>query len=441
MNRLRLYFGMAFWSIAILSIVLMPVFLSNNPWLKSIGRVREYVASERQSITIDFRNPCYVKQGDPIYIRTEYGWKRIGQVVSEHYNEEGYLLATDSASAVLFGDAPPITGDCYMTLHETPGNFEWALKKILPESKRKEIITELKDTFELHQREIIEGFTPVVMDTLKEIGKILQEDLKNSVTENREQLQKIAARYQEGFVDKRLVPLLREEIWPIIEARSQPVLDEVGSEIWQKASLWRFGWRLAYDKFPLTNSNLVQQEWNRFVQKDAMPVVESHADDFYRLATNILREIAENPQVKAAGKEGVQQLLNDSEIQSLIQETLWKILFENQRLNEVIRKNLSHERTIQVMRETSEKFEDKLREIGDNLFGTFEEGITPEFAGVLRAEILRRDKRWIVLRYRENDSGPAPDPSLDPLDSIDTVEGFYTSDVTDRPEFVRYRNE
>ena len=38
-----------------------------------------------------------------------------------------------------------------------------------------------------------------------------------------------------------------------------------------------------------------------------------------------------------------------------------------------------------------------VRRIGDMLFGTREEGIAPEFAQVLRNQILDKDCRWLVL--------------------------------------------
>jgi hypothetical protein len=55
-----------------------------------------------------------------------------------------------------------------------------------------------------------------------------------------------------------------------------------------------------------------------------------------------------------------------------------------------------------AIRSTSDKFEIKLREIGDQIFGTFEKGITREFAGILRNQILQRDQRWLILRYKDN---------------------------------------
>jgi hypothetical protein len=45
-----------------------------------------------------------------------------------------------------------------------------------------------------------------------------------------------------------------------------------------------------------------------------------------------------------------------------------------------------------------------VRQIGDDLFGSQEEGINPDFARVLRNQILGKDRRWIVLTPTRGDA-------------------------------------
>ncbi len=123
--------------------MLLPVVLSENSWIGSFGRIYRYVGSERQEVTVKFDRDLYVRVGDPVYMKTEYGWKRIGQVISEQIDEVGDEVRTESVTIALFGDSPPVTKDCFVTLHETPGSFEWALKRLLPKEKRS---SEYKDS-------------------------------------------------------------------------------------------------------------------------------------------------------------------------------------------------------------------------------------------------------------------------------------------------------
>ncbi len=45
-----------------------------------------------------------------------------------------------------------------------------------------------------------------------------------------------------------------------------------------------------------------------------------------------------------------------------------------------------------------DRIEPVVRKIGDDLFGSEDLGIDPNFARVLRSQILRKDRRWIVAR-------------------------------------------
>jgi hypothetical protein len=56
--------------------------------------------------------------------------------------------------------------------------------------------------------------------------------------------------------------------------------------------------------------------------------------------------------------------------------------------------------------------------IGQILFGNEEDGITPEFAKVLRNQILRKDQRWLVL-----ETEPFTDDSTTPTRNIPLLVG------------------
>ena len=49
---------------------------------------------------------------------------------------------------------------------------------------------------------------------------------------------------------QELLPLVKSDVLPIVRQRAEPALREVGQELWQRVSLWRFGWRMAYDFLP-----------------------------------------------------------------------------------------------------------------------------------------------------------------------------------------------
>ena len=52
------------------------------------------------------------------------------------------------------------------------------------------------------------------------------------------------------------------------------------SELWNRVSLWRFTWRYAYDRIPLLPNRVkFRDEFHRFVDKEALPVLAEHSDE------------------------------------------------------------------------------------------------------------------------------------------------------------------
>ena len=81
---------------------------------------------------------------------------------------------------------------------------------------------------------------------------------------------------------------------------------------------------------------------------------------------------------------------------------------DHPRLREVLDKHWTGPKARHAFQLAATRFEPTVRRIGDLLFGTREGGITPEFARVLRNQILGKDRRWFVLdnSFEDNESMP-----------------------------------
>ena len=130
--------------------------------------------------------------------------------------------------------------------------------------------------------------------------QVVEEDLARGRVAPARSAGTSGSRYQDHVVDQELVPLIREQIWPIVQKHAEPLANQVGEEMFERASLWRFGWRFLYDKSPLPEKNLTQAEWNRFVNEEGLPVLNSHASDFMAVQRLILEDIAHNELVRDA---------------------------------------------------------------------------------------------------------------------------------------------
>jgi hypothetical protein len=83
---------------------------------------------------------------------------------------------------------------------------------------------------------------------------------------------------------------------------------------------------------------------------------------------------------------------------------LKETLVENDRLREVWNGVWTSDEASHAFDLAGERIEPIVREIGYDLLGTEEGGINPNFARVLREQILGKDLRWIVAERLEQSS-------------------------------------
>ena len=92
------------------------------------------------------------------------------------------------------------------------------------------------------------------------------------------------------------------------------------------------------------------------------------------------------------------EIIADPQTQKIVREVLTETLIKNERLREVWSSVWSTDEARDALDLAGDRLEPVVRSIGDELFGSEEQGINPNFARVLRNQILRKDRRWIVAR-------------------------------------------
>ena len=296
------------------------------------------------------------------------------------------------------------------------------MEMMLPDEKRSRIAQEIMLSYEGHRAEILLAAKPVIVGGLRDALRIVEEDLAVAVARHRDALEQLGSRYQDHVVERELVPLLRHEIWPIVRRCVEPLAEEIGRELFECASLWRFGWRLAYDKLPLPEKNLARAEWTRFLQEEGIPTLQRHAEDFLTVQRRVLEEIGDNQVVRDAVRRNLTQVVDDPEFRSIVWDIFREVLIDNPRLHQRLEVHWSGEEVRRVRQLAAEYVEPSVRRIGDILLGTREDGIAPEFAQVLRNQILDKDCRWLVLRTPPSST---PQQGIAPRTVLRVLPGGY----------------
>jgi hypothetical protein len=357
---------------------------------------RKYLMTPTPTCSIRVPQSSPLVVGDPLFL--EYA---PGQF---HFAGDIFEVGTASQDGrvirVHWRNSTPLPSSPLIEYYQTPRSLTWIAKTLLPPEKKEKVIKRIVTHYQAESPKINAKLVPVLRDVFEKSIPVIEKSAVAYVRSQRGRVQTLGQKYQETLVQKKLVPLLRRDVMPIVEKHASPVVESIGAELWDRASLWRFGWRYAYDVLPLTNRNLVQAEWHRFVENEAIPVVESHFDEFIEVQKRIILEATSNPSVRKAIQESMETLIDDRELQTLLGDILQHAVVNNQELHQVLQEAMTSEKAIALGKQFEESLQPLANDIGVELFGTETEGLTPELVAVLRSQILGKDQRWLVIRYQ-----------------------------------------
>lgn len=386
-----------------------------------------YYAGDYQPATLKMPEAVDLAVGDPIFsIDAAGNIKRIGEVRGLLFDDQPTRRAyVNSAQAMFYPDAPDFAALAAtassttssaanaslaprVEYYSTDQSLVGAMQMMFPAEKRKEIARLIMAAYEEHNEQIAEDLWPIVHATLKETVLALEKELAISFAQHRDELRAIGAKYQQEIIADDVIPLVREVVWPIARERGEPMANQIGKEIWERVSLWRFGWRMVYDRTPLLPTrNYTEKEWQRFVDAEIVPVLERHTEDMVQVTQSILRDVGRNSEVRQALRKNLTTMLDDPDLQRVIGAIVKEVVIERDSLRATFRKHWSTPESQQALRMVSAKLEPTAKEIGELIVGTPQE-ISPEFAMVLRNYALAKDRRWIFVFVDETHSDHVP---------------------------------
>lgn len=418
----RLIIGILTWTI--LLGVCGYAFLQRKGDAKSAtDQVGQYLFGSRQFVQLKFKPDQEFKVGDVLFYWESEIAKPIGiitRVDTPESNEMGLVLSS-TAYTKLYPSAPPLSTKDFVTYHATPDSLAWVLEVMLPPEKRKEITQLIVGAYKDNEEELASALKPIIQKTINESAVIIQRDLRVALNRRSAKIQRVSKRLQVDLVKEDLIPLLQEEIWPVIQRQAEPVVNQVGQEIWQEASVWRFGWRYLYDSAPLPKRDLTRKEFDRFVEETAVPILEAHVEDFLQVQRTIMREVSENSRVQEVVSQSVREFVNDPEVQLLFSEIVQEVLVANPNLQQVWQEIWSSDDARNALALTNEKLEPTITKIGESLFGNPTKHITPEFSWALRSRIMQKDARWLALVHDPTAPLQSSNPTLNVVRGDDST--------------------
>ncbi|WP_404308615.1 hypothetical protein [Neorhodopirellula lusitana] len=453
------WIGVGFWVITVLAVGSWFVMSSSTPKSATSSNTPAETRTSPASLLVDsltartqtktLTDPIgWIRQGDVLFHNDGEQWREVGYVTAVKRDRKVSASGLNKPS-----NTPPFKPDAALTItmfepdawsddaqfiaHRSTGRLDEILATLLPDPRRDAIQRKLKLAFEQHADEVTAALLPLIMQSLQASVPLIEDAITESIEQHADQIESLSDRYRDEIVQQRLIPLVRKEVMPIVRRHGEPPAEAIGREIWDKASLWRFGWRAVYDKSPLPERDLVQEEWRRFLDQEVVPTVEAHLDDIAVAVEEILKDLAANESLRAELGEVVGTIAADKDAHRLVREILNDAIVNNRELADEWTRVWTSPEAKKRLQIAGQRIEPILRELGDELMGTRSEGIQPGFARVLRNQILGKDRSWITIEPANRlSSEPNPPPSSPPLSSSSSRVG--TPVLIRSKEFMAY---
>lgn len=409
-KRLRIIVGVAMW----LALILGPWLVVRQFGVESTTRqtvtsLWHYLAGQRRTVPLRFDEPTLLALADPVFVVENNSLRQVGEVhllLGDGRASPERIEWVTSAEVLLYPSAPVTPEPIRITYRTTPQTLAWAFERLVTPERQARMRAELQKALDEHRQEIVGTLVPTLERKLREMTATIEAELPPVLEQHRAEIDELCEKYKRTLVQDKLVPLVKDEIWPTVRTRAEPELRAVGRELWQRVSLWRFGWRVLYDATPLPDRNLTEREWQRFIDDEARPILERHTPEFVTVINDVLRDTSSNPQVQQALRESVETVSADPELRKLVQTLVRESITHNPRVRAEFEKQFRDPLLHDAVEQVADRLEPTVRGWGDMIFGTQEHGITPEFAQILRLQILGKDRRFLLLETGAGETTP-----------------------------------
>lgn len=338
-------------------------------------------------------------RGRHVWLRTERPRVRIGDPVIRSEltgsRQIGFVDRVEGERIRLLLDGD-VDDDLVFQSHRTTGSLSEVTATLLPPDKRREVAELLGRWASENGRRVAGELVPILESALIRSLPLIRQGIAQSLSRHDAEVSAVGRKFQTDVVNDKLLPIARSRLIPIVRRHADEPARVIGQELWNRASLWSFAWRAVVDRSRLSDEDLVAAEWTRFVDEEAIPVLEDHRESIAETIRRIIVDAAADGEVREGLSDAAMTMVNDSATRQLAEVVLREAIAENQPLRRLWIDAVRSPEATRLIRQTASDIEPMIRQIGDTILGTAQGGISPGLTRVLRNQVLGRDRRWIV---------------------------------------------
>jgi len=412
---LRVIAGTLIWS-AILATAGWFLLAERGKESSTFSRLRRYFAQQPGTFCVQFPSTTLVEVGDEV--RLEGPEERVFGEVEVLLDDKGlpirslYDWCTAVRVRIYDRQGTTIRSDAAARLVRIPQTAAWVVQTLFTEENIPRLAEEWNRHMLEHREAIFSLLTPIVRDVVIDLERHIESELPAFLARHREEILELGEQVRQDFLDKKFMTFFVEDFWPIAEPKIQPVVAEISREIWKRFPLWGLSWRLAYQTLPFTANDHVEKTWRKFLDEEVVPIVRSHSGEVIDAAREITREVLAREEVSRHVRGTFEFLITSPMFHSLSQSFLREVILDNPRFHEAMRRRWNSPEVQRAIEAASGHIEPMVRRMGDIVLGTREEGITREFARVLRSQILLKDLQHLVISPGSEGAPPLEDGAV-----------------------------
>ena len=279
----------------------------------------------------------------------------------------------------------------------TPMDGAWVIETLLPEPKRRYVEGEIRTFLRDNEETFMAFVRPLAEEVVAEATRVLEGNLTKAVSAREVEIHKLLDKHREQ-VRKELVPVFKKELGPSAKTKADPILREIGRELWDELPMWSLGWRAFVDVIPGTRQDRVDTWWAEFVENKAIPILEKHEPELMQALEDLIEEGAKNPAIRKELGLATQRLAKDPEFRQLARGILEDALVRPFQAREFLERLLSQPEHRTRLEALSRAFAPTLQRIAHELTINPTSGeLDPNLIRVLRRVVFHKDARAIEL--------------------------------------------
>jgi hypothetical protein len=392
-SRPRVVIGLLLWG-ALLAFAGHAILSDEGAARDPASRVLVFAGERRLQIEVAFPAETDVEIGDPVLVHDPDRYLvQSGHVMNVVTRRDAVV-----ATLTIYPERRDLLREgLRVEVFSVPKSAAWITRTLLPPQRLEKIRLLAVEYLAKHGEKIRSILWPEIRLGLIDVMTHLERALPAALAAQSEQWEGFFLGHREGVLKERLVPVLQEVTLALARKKFDPLIEQVGEELWRALPKWSLGARYVWQKVPFTNRDQVRQRFDEFLKSDAAPILTSHAEEAGRLAGDVIRESLANPKVREALTTVLRTISNDPRLGALAKELLEDLVVGDGNLAEVIRgrwENGLKDAVTGAAASLEPLIQDAVNSV---ILDETKKGISPRLSRVVRSRVLMKDGRWVLL--------------------------------------------